>query len=1082
MHVKRKGGRIMIRTMFTVKRRAKAPSSPRGAGDRLLLLLGLALSLGLAQAVAVRAAATLNVPADYTTIQAAIDAATNGDTINVYPGTYDQDEANARDPDTGGAGSNDFNIFVNKALTIQGVDGSGTPIASAAGVLANVVAKRQLPTFGQSTFFVQADDVTITGLEITGWSGTDNNKTVEVVGDNFTLKYCEVHGMDSAAAVYMDDRHYDDGTDTSHVQTYRIEGNLLDGGGTWADGIRISNGAGWTGPVSGRVITGNTFTNCIDGIAFVGPMADPWDKYPVGAATISGNTFASNDRRQVIAWGTYASGLGYGVLNWSDILSSNTFDKAVTVWTPTSELRTWDCAGCGSVGDITNIGGIYTAIQRYPIIRVAQAGDTIDVAPGTYTDPLEIDGFAGLTINGADKTTVILQPTSVLPFPTGAPYPTPCRSTSKTAAIQVLSSTDVVVQNVTLDLALVKANLVHGIFYCDSTGTVHNNVIENLGIPDGDPGGYYEIGSDFRGPGYSDSLRAQITISDNTFSNTGRIGVVTHEYVDATITGNSFSKDMHDFGYAIEIGGASTATIDGNTIYGFDTPAASDGSESAGIYIENAFTGTCWAYTTGVVKNVVVENNEIYDGQYGMWIGNGYDCFAGDVDINVTLNGNDFHDNVDGAAWIQDEDKADGSSVTVTGGGNSLTDNGDYGYRIYTAGDGDITVDLSEEYISGHSVAGVMVEDTALPSSGSSYDVTLSCSRIGGNATGVESVVSNVTLSENAITGNTNYGVDGSTIVSGSISAANNWWGCVSGPGNSGCDTVVGSVNVIPLAPAEPLCVTCAGAGGDSDGDLVCDSTDNCPTISNAGQEDADGDGIGNPCDVCPNDPGDDADGDGICAGAGFAPPKIGDEDNCPTLPNANQYDTDGDGQGDVCDSDFATNAFIVWEVKLTADTSTRTDNGSIWVQARVIAEPPLDVLPVAVEADGATIEVDGAGLAGPESTTFAGSECSGQDTRFGRKVTCAVKNGRSTVQKLILWPAAYFANQYNLRLAARRRSFEPPLTTEYATVKMLTSAFDYRDGIGYDAGVPEQELSPPCKVRGSGATTARCYEKGSRR
>ena len=43
---------------------------------------------------------------------------------------------------------------------------------------------------------------------------------------------------------------------------------------------------------------------------------------------------------------------------------------------------------------------------------------------------------------------------------------------------------------------------------------------------------------------------------------------------------------------------------------------------------------------------------------------------------------------------------------------------------------------------------------------------------------------------------------------------------------------------------------TCVdGGGGDPDGDLICSTDDNCPTVSNPGQEDLDNDGLGNVCD-----------------------------------------------------------------------------------------------------------------------------------------------------------------------------------------------------------------------------------------
>jgi hypothetical protein len=73
----------------------------------------------------------------------------------------------------------------------------------------------------------------------------------------------------------------------------------------------------------------------------------------------------------------------------------------------------------------------------------------------------------------------------------------------------------------------------------------------------------------------------------------------------------------------------------------------------------------------------------------------------------------------------------------------------------------------------------------------------------------------------------------------------------------------------------------------DTDGDGVADDVDNCPLVANPGQENADGDALGDVCDA-------DDDNDGVADGA----------DNCPAVANANQLDNDGDGAGDACDAD----------------------------------------------------------------------------------------------------------------------------------------------------------------------------------
>jgi N-acetylneuraminic acid mutarotase len=65
----------------------------------------------------------------------------------------------------------------------------------------------------------------------------------------------------------------------------------------------------------------------------------------------------------------------------------------------------------------------------------------------------------------------------------------------------------------------------------------------------------------------------------------------------------------------------------------------------------------------------------------------------------------------------------------------------------------------------------------------------------------------------------------------------------------------------------------CADLGGDTDGDGVCDASDNCPAVVNPDQADQDGDGVGDGCD------------------------------NCPAVANPDQADFDGDGVGDICDN-----------------------------------------------------------------------------------------------------------------------------------------------------------------------------------
>ncbi|XP_019632605.1 PREDICTED: cartilage oligomeric matrix protein-like [Branchiostoma belcheri] len=98
------------------------------------------------------------------------------------------------------------------------------------------------------------------------------------------------------------------------------------------------------------------------------------------------------------------------------------------------------------------------------------------------------------------------------------------------------------------------------------------------------------------------------------------------------------------------------------------------------------------------------------------------------------------------------------------------------------------------------------------------------------------------------------------------------------------CDNDMDNDGLLNIEDNCPLLLTMDHT--DSDGDGVGDVCDNCPTDINTDQRDTDGDGVGDVCDS-------DADSDGL----------LDHEDNCPFVANVQQEDSDGDGIGDVCDN-----------------------------------------------------------------------------------------------------------------------------------------------------------------------------------
>jgi len=398
----------------------------------------------------------------------------------------------------------------------------------------------------------------------------------------------------------------------------------------------------------------------------------------------------------------------------------------------------------------TSPAGSYGSIQAG--INASNAGGTVNAKAGTYTESLNVVSRSDINVVGAGLATTIVKPATTFSWAIPG-YP---QYDSRKAAVRVYNSTDIDFSGFTFDFDLVKGNNVAGLFYWDSTGVISANALKNMTASDA-AGFYGELTSYIRAPSYTDGARAEVVFNGNVFTETGRLGIVTHDFVHATIQDNTFTKTINDFGYAMEIGSRSTATVTGNEIIGYDTPAASDGSTAAGIYIENSFTGGF----SHMDKPVTVSGNTITGNQYGVWIGNELPGYVGDIDINVTLQNNNIHENTDGGVFIVDEGRSAGSSVTVNASGNDVIDNGDVGYWFNTYGDGELHVDVRNDTITGHGWGAVMT-DYPSGTSNSLYDVSVNLSDLSGNTIGAENDVAGKTLD-----------------------TTGNWWGNVSGPKNA---------------------------------------------------------------------------------------------------------------------------------------------------------------------------------------------------------------------------------------------------------------------------------------------------------
>lgn len=635
-----------------------------------------------------------NSNSPYLTIQAAINAATAGDTIMVDAGTYNE------------------NVNINKALTLLGAGAGATVVdGSSAG---SGLGTFHLPS-GSSNIQIGATGQGFHVLGLDGPAGIEKAAIyLQGTQSNITIIDNEIEARGDAALM----GEYNASNNNIVIDNNHITGQTFNG----ANPAGVGSGAQFTllnvprqavvfGGGGGTTNTMNfTFTNNVISATTGGqsitdnsgnPIA-PTDQGNmlvtldlVGTNVISGNTFSGT----TVSW--YAAlrtrGTGYTIednlFNGSYLVGmasgSNAVDATLNYWGDVSGPYNATNNPCGvgkaiptnvsfapyytdasltttanGASSVMNISQNTSHCSIQAAVDAANATDTIVASAGEFLEQVEIDKDLVLMGQGKGVTTIVGSANMPLYFTTsGNNYP----------IVYVHDAANVIIKDLTVD-GDGKGNTNYryqGVGYSNAGGMLDNIEVKSV-IETPFNGNQHGIGV-FADA--SSGTARTLTIQNSMISDCQKNAIslsganLTGNVNDNMITGAGAIGTPLPAQNGIQFYGTAGGEIKNNIVKGF-------------WYIPNTWTATGMLLYANVGSievdgndldsndahiydfngDALITNNDMKDGNYGVI------AYSDGTNVNATISGNAISDVVTGIGIYEG-----GTSVTATANNNSLT-------------------------------------------------------------------------------------------------------------------------------------------------------------------------------------------------------------------------------------------------------------------------------------------------------------------------------------------------------------------------------------------------------------------------